>query len=158
MPAAESGLSLDYPHKLSASSSDRVLLPLLRSSPPLPWPTTDHEHNTSPCFLLLWIFCITPICCILYHVISGFLAITTMFPSFSWLPSLPSIDFALPSSIQKRFISFALRQSLGHLLKPGQLDIQQVDSQIGSGYVQVRDLELNNEVSHSYQSFTFKLY
>ncbi|TBU50794.1 hypothetical protein BD309DRAFT_907025 [Dichomitus squalens] len=68
-----------------------------------------------------------------------------MFPSFSWLPSLPSIDFSLPSSIQKRFISFALRQSLGHLLKPGQLDIQQVDSQIGSGYVQVRDLELNNE-------------
>ncbi|KAI0807392.1 hypothetical protein C8Q74DRAFT_59220 [Fomes fomentarius] len=68
-----------------------------------------------------------------------------MFPSFSWLPSLPSIDLSLPSSIQKRFISFALRQSLGHLLKPGQLDVQQVDSQIGSGYVQVRDLELNNE-------------
>ncbi|PIL24008.1 hypothetical protein GSI_13759 [Ganoderma sinense ZZ0214-1] len=68
-----------------------------------------------------------------------------MLLSFSWLPSLPSIDFSLPSSIQKRFISFALRQSLGHLLKPGQLDIQQVDSQIGSGYVQVRDLELSNE-------------
>ncbi|KAI0636957.1 hypothetical protein C8Q77DRAFT_1095313 [Trametes polyzona] len=65
--------------------------------------------------------------------------------SFSWLPSLPSIDFSLPSGIQKRFISFALRQSLGHLLKPGQLDVQQVDSQIGSGYVQVRDLELNDE-------------
>ncbi|RPD66149.1 hypothetical protein L227DRAFT_488798, partial [Lentinus tigrinus ALCF2SS1-6] len=63
----------------------------------------------------------------------------------SWLPSLPAIDFSLPSSIQKRFISFALRQSLGHFLKPGQLDVQQVDSQIGSGYVQVRDLELNNE-------------
>ena len=70
-----------------------------------------------------------------------------MFPwSFSWLPSLPSIDLSLPSGIQKRFISFALRQSLGHFLKPGQLDVQQVDSQIGSGYVQVRDLELNDEV------------
>ncbi|KAH9946106.1 uncharacterized protein BXZ73DRAFT_86295 [Epithele typhae] len=68
-----------------------------------------------------------------------------MFSSFSWLPSLPSIDFALPAAIQKRFISFALRQSLGHFLKPGQFDVQQVDSQIGSGYVQVRDLELNNE-------------
>ncbi|KAI0721077.1 hypothetical protein C8T65DRAFT_601842 [Cerioporus squamosus] len=68
-----------------------------------------------------------------------------MLPSFSWLPSLPAIDFSLPSSIQKRFISFALRQSLGHFLKPGQFDVQQVDSQIGSGYVQVRDLELNNE-------------
>ncbi|EIW60338.1 uncharacterized protein TRAVEDRAFT_63914 [Trametes versicolor FP-101664 SS1] len=65
--------------------------------------------------------------------------------SFSWLPALPTIDFSLPSGIQKRFISFALRQSLGHLLKPGQLDVQQVDSQIGSGYVQVRDLELNDE-------------
>ncbi|CDO68278.1 hypothetical protein BN946_scf184799.g5 [Trametes cinnabarina] len=69
-----------------------------------------------------------------------------MFPwSFSWLPSLPSIDLSLPSGIQKRFISFALRQTLGHFLKPGQLDVQQVDSQIGSGYVQVRDLELNDE-------------
>lgn len=64
----------------------------------------------------------------------------------SWLPSLPSIDFALPSSIQRRFVSFALRRSLGHLFKPGQLDVQQIDSQIGSGYVQVRDLELNNDV------------
>ncbi|KAI8998625.1 hypothetical protein BD414DRAFT_453550 [Trametes punicea] len=69
-----------------------------------------------------------------------------MFPwSLSWLPSLPSIDLSLPTGIQKRFISFALRQALGHLLKPGQLDVQQVDSQIGSGYVQVRDLELNDE-------------
>ncbi|KAI0797999.1 hypothetical protein C8Q75DRAFT_709658 [Abortiporus biennis] len=63
----------------------------------------------------------------------------------SWLPSLPSLDFALPSSIQRRFISFGLRQTLGHFVKPGQLDIQQVDSQIGSGYVQIRDIELNNE-------------
>ncbi|PCH37996.1 hypothetical protein WOLCODRAFT_87760 [Wolfiporia cocos MD-104 SS10] len=63
----------------------------------------------------------------------------------SWLPlSLPSIDLPLPSSIQRRFISFALKRSLGHLLKPGQLDVQQINSQIGSGYVQVRDLELDN--------------
>ncbi|KAH9951459.1 hypothetical protein B0H21DRAFT_719094 [Amylocystis lapponica] len=38
-------------------------------------------------------------------------------------------------------------RSLGHFLKPGQLDIEQVDSQIGSGYVQVRDLELDNDPS-----------
>lgn len=67
--------------------------------------------------------------------------------STSWLPSIPSIDFSLPSGIQKRFISFTLRRTLGHLLKPGQLDIQQVDSQIGSGYVQIRDVELDNDVS-----------
>lgn len=65
---------------------------------------------------------------------------------WSWLPGLPSIDFALPSSIQSRFISFVLKKSLGHLLKPGQFDVHQIDSQIGSGYVQVKDLELNNEV------------
>jgi autophagy-related protein 2 len=64
----------------------------------------------------------------------------------SWLPGLPSIDFALPSSIQRRFISFVLKKSLGHLLKPGQLDVHQIDSQIGSGYVQVKDVELDNEV------------
>ncbi|KAJ7905574.1 hypothetical protein B0H14DRAFT_2660774 [Mycena olivaceomarginata] len=57
----------------------------------------------------------------------------------SWLPGLPSISFALPSSIQGRFISFVLKKSLGHLVKPGQLDIDQIDSQIGSGYVQVND-------------------
>nr|GAT53224.1 predicted protein [Mycena chlorophos] len=50
----------------------------------------------------------------------------------------------LPSSIQRRFLSFVLRKSLGHLLKPGQLDVDQIDSQIGSGYVQVSDLQLND--------------
>ncbi|KAH9843042.1 uncharacterized protein C8Q71DRAFT_735660 [Rhodofomes roseus] len=67
----------------------------------------------------------------------------------SWIPSLPTIDLSLPSGIQRRFISFALKRSLGHLLKPGQLDLQQVDSQIGSGYVQIRDLELNNDAINS---------
>jgi len=65
----------------------------------------------------------------------------------SWLPGLPSIGYLpLPSNIQRRFISFVLKRSLGHLLKPGQLDVQQIDSQIGSGHVQVNDLELDNRV------------
>ncbi|GLB34893.1 putative autophagy-related protein 2 CAD motif containing protein [Lyophyllum shimeji] len=63
----------------------------------------------------------------------------------SWLPGLPSINFALPSSLQGRFISFVLKKSLGHFLRPGQLDSKQIDSQIGSGFVQVNDLELDNE-------------
>ncbi|KAJ7219339.1 hypothetical protein GGX14DRAFT_591678 [Mycena pura] len=67
----------------------------------------------------------------------------------AWLPALPSIGFSLPASIQRRFISFALKRSLGHLLKPGQLDIDQIDSQIGSGYVQINDLQLNNETINS---------
>jgi len=64
----------------------------------------------------------------------------------SWLPGLPSIDFALPSSIQRRFISFALKKSLGRILRPGQLEVHQLDSQIESGYVQLKDLELDSEV------------
>ncbi|KAF7792955.1 hypothetical protein EIP86_004058 [Pleurotus ostreatoroseus] len=67
----------------------------------------------------------------------------------TWLPALPSIELSLPTSIQRRFLSFALRQALGHLLKPGQLDTQQVDAQIGSGFVQVRDVELENEAINS---------
>lgn len=64
----------------------------------------------------------------------------------SWLPGLPSIGFSLPSGLQGRFISFVLKKSLGHLLKPGQLDSRQIDTQIGAGFVQVNDLELDNEV------------
>ncbi|KAJ3809145.1 hypothetical protein F5876DRAFT_44505 [Lentinula aff. lateritia] len=68
----------------------------------------------------------------------------------SWLPSLPSISsFAVPSSIQRRFISFVLKRFLGHLLKPGQLDVEQIDAQIGSGYVQVNDLQLDHNAINS---------
>lgn len=63
----------------------------------------------------------------------------------SWIPDLPNINFGIPG-IQGRFISFVLKKCLGHLLKPGQLDYHQIDSQIGSGYVQINDLELNPEV------------
>ncbi|KAK0197033.1 hypothetical protein F5146DRAFT_1013780 [Armillaria mellea] len=63
----------------------------------------------------------------------------------SWLPELPAISISLPTSIQSRFLSFLLKKTLGHFLKPGQLDVHQIDSQIGSGYVQVADLELSNQ-------------
>ncbi|TFY57663.1 hypothetical protein EVJ58_g6885 [Rhodofomes roseus] len=64
----------------------------------------------------------------------------------SWIPSLPTIDLSLPSGIQRRFISFALKRSLGHLLKPGQLDLQQVDSQIGVGAGS--DFASGNQLAH----------
>ena len=64
----------------------------------------------------------------------------------SWLPGLPSLDFTLPASLQGKFISFVLKKTLGHFLRPGQLDSRQVDSQIGSGFVQINELELDNEV------------
>jgi autophagy-related protein 2 len=67
----------------------------------------------------------------------------------AWLPILPTVDLALPSGIQRRFISFVLKRLLGHFLEPGQLDVNQVDSQIGSGFVQVKDLRLDPEVRPS---------
>ena len=63
----------------------------------------------------------------------------------SWIPDFPNINFGIPG-IQGRFVSFVLRKTLGHFLKPGQLDSHQIDSQIGSGYVQINDLELSPEV------------
>ena len=78
------------------------------------------------------------------------------FMNFSWFPF--SIDFRLPSlappvSIQRRFISFILKRTLGHLLKPGQLDVAQIDAQIGSGFVEVKDLEIDDSVrSYTHQS------
>ncbi|KAG6336408.1 hypothetical protein ID866_2681 [Astraeus odoratus] len=48
----------------------------------------------------------------------------------------------LPATIQRRFFSFVLRKTLGRFLKPGQLDLHQIDSQLGSGAVHVTDLEL----------------
>lgn len=83
--------------------------------------------------------------CLCYICLSSIQSISMSWWAPSWL-SLPSVDFSLPSGIQGRFISFILKRTLGHFLKPGQLDIQQIDSQIGSGYVQVRDLELNYDV------------
>ena len=64
----------------------------------------------------------------------------------SWLPSLPSLNFPFPARLQGRFVSFILKKSLGHFLKPGQLDAHQIDAQIGSGYVQISDLELDDQV------------
>ncbi|VDB83052.1 unnamed protein product [Peniophora sp. CBMAI 1063] len=59
-------------------------------------------------------------------------------------PSFPTFDFALPSNLQRRFISFLLKRSLGPFLKPGQLDVEQIDSQLGSGYLQVKELEIDD--------------
>lgn len=75
----------------------------------------------------------------------------------SWIPDIPQFNFAIPGSIQGRFISFVLKKTLGHFLKPGQLDYHQIDSQIGSGYVQVSDLELDAQVRQCYASLYSKV-
>ncbi|KAH9063334.1 hypothetical protein EDB87DRAFT_1603168 [Lactarius vividus] len=64
----------------------------------------------------------------------------------SWFPSwftLPTFDVSIFPNLQRKFVSFILKRFLGHLLKPGQLDIEQIDSAIGSGNVTINDLELD---------------
>jgi len=67
----------------------------------------------------------------------------------SWLPNLPSFDLSLPAGLQRHFLSYVLDKFLGHFVKNGQFDARSIDSQIGSGYVQVKDLELNPTVHTS---------
>ncbi|KAG9127181.1 autophagy- protein 2 [Ceratobasidium sp. 392] len=56
---------------------------------------------------------------------------------------LPTFGIALPANIQRRFLSFVLKYFLGHLVKPGQLDDHKIDAQIGSGRVEIKDVELD---------------
>ena len=68
----------------------------------------------------------------------------------SWLPNLPSFDLSLPAGLQRHFLSYVLDKFLGHFVKDGQFDARSIDSQIGSGYVQVKDIELNPTVHTSH--------
>jgi autophagy-related protein 2 len=52
----------------------------------------------------------------------------------------------LPSNIQHRFVSYVLHKFLGRFVKAGALDGDQIDAQIGSGFVQVKDLVLDDQV------------
>ncbi|CAE6431927.1 unnamed protein product [Rhizoctonia solani] len=67
---------------------------------------------------------------------------------FSFLRSialpLPTFGIALPANIQRRLLSFVLKYFLGHLVKPGQLDDHKIDAQIGSGRVEIKDVELDD--------------
>ncbi|EJD44143.1 hypothetical protein AURDEDRAFT_185172 [Auricularia subglabra TFB-10046 SS5] len=70
-----------------------------------------------------------------------------MFPFRQLIPSV-----AIPASIQSRFLSFALKRSIGHLLKPGQLDPAQIEAQIGSGFVEVKDIQLDDDAINEFLS------
>jgi len=68
------------------------------------------------------------------------------------LPRLPfelpgfSLPITVPGRIQQRFVSFLLQRFLGHLVKPGQLDASQIDAQIGGGIVEIKRIELDEQV------------
>jgi autophagy-related protein 2 len=71
----------------------------------------------------------------------SFIQLPFQLPTFT----LPSIS--VPASIQRRFIAFVLQKSLGHLVKPGQLDGNKINAQLGSGYVEINDVQLDEQVS-----------
>lgn len=76
---------------------------------------------------------------------------------FSYLQSnlsgwhqLPSLAAgALSSGLQRRVISYLLRRLLGHLVKGGELNLDQIEAAIGNGRVEIRNVDLNPDVSLS---------
>jgi autophagy-related protein 2 len=69
------------------------------------------------------------------------------FLNFPWsisLPSLPTVS--LPANIQRRFLSYILKRSLGRFVRAGGLDVERIQAQISEGRVEIEGLELDVEV------------
>lgn len=62
------------------------------------------------------------------------------------LPSLSAYT-SLSAALQRRVLSFLLRSFIGHLVKQGQLDWNQIEAGIVAGTLEIRDVELEPEVS-----------
>ncbi|WWC85245.1 uncharacterized protein L201_000107 [Kwoniella dendrophila CBS 6074] len=61
------------------------------------------------------------------------------------LPSLPSIS--LPANIQRRFLSYILKRSLGRFVKDEALDAERIQAQLSEGWVEIEGLEVDtNEI------------
>ena len=60
------------------------------------------------------------------------------------LPSLPSIS--LPANVQRRFLSYVLKRTLGRFIKAG-FDVERIQAQIGDGRVEIDGLQLDEAVS-----------
>lgn len=71
------------------------------------------------------------------------------FPSFLTfpvnLPSLPSIS--LPDNIQRRFLSYVLKRTLGRFFIASGFDVERIQAQLGEGRVELERLEVNIDVS-----------
>ena len=80
---------------------------------------------------------------------SGFLSSLSTYFTLSSLPPLPSLPGlpSLPQNIQRRFLSFVLKRSLGHLVREGDLDPERLEAQVGSGTVEIKGAQLNEKVS-----------
>ncbi len=70
------------------------------------------------------------------------------------LPALPSfLNLSLPPNIQKRFVSYLLKRSLGKFVKGSGLDVESVEGQISEGRLTLEKLELDVDVSSELSGF-----
>nr|XP_018264125.1 uncharacterized protein I303_04005 [Kwoniella dejecticola CBS 10117]OBR86283.1 hypothetical protein I303_04005 [Kwoniella dejecticola CBS 10117] len=81
-------------------------------------------------------------------------AFLTTFP-FT-LPSLPSIS--LPASIQRRFLSYVLKRSLGRFVRSDALDAERIQAQLSEGWVELEGLEVDSEEINSLIPASIPLY
>ena len=61
-------------------------------------------------------------------------------------PTTPWSSFGIPQTVQKRLLKFLLKRSIGQFLED-ELDLRNLDVQLGSGVVRLSDLVLDSEVS-----------
>jgi autophagy-related protein 2 len=54
---------------------------------------------------------------------------------------------SLSTGLQKRIASFLLKRAIGHLVKDGQLDLNQIEAGVTAGRLEIRDIELDTKVS-----------
>ncbi|KAN0061095.1 autophagy-related protein 2 [Thecaphora frezii] len=68
-------------------------------------------------------------------------------PSFLSGWELPSISaaYSLSNALQRRILSYLLRRTLGHLVKGGQVDLDQIETGLGLGKIEIKDVELDAE-------------
>ncbi|WVQ71457.1 hypothetical protein IAR50_000994 [Cryptococcus sp. DSM 104548] len=64
------------------------------------------------------------------------------------LPSLPSIS--LPANIQRRFLSYILKRTLGRFVLHQALDAERIQAQVSAGRVEIEELEVDSAEINSY--------
>ncbi|WVQ78252.1 hypothetical protein IAT38_000336 [Cryptococcus sp. DSM 104549] len=65
-------------------------------------------------------------------------------------PSLPLPSIPLPANIQRRFLSYVLKRTLGRFVKHGPLDPERIQAQVSEGWVEIEGLEVEPAEINAY--------